>query len=132
MPEGVLEPGKAPCPSCGELSRTVKLTVEDHIRIDSGIRLGVAGQSRHSRKHRTSRDLLVQTRVVGDGRRVKRTLDNAREHSPPFKWHRVVDAETGEVIKNQLIEHTTGHVYDFRDPSVQVPSWFPHGDPRAT
>jgi hypothetical protein len=44
---------------------------------------------------------------------------------------RVEDAESGEIIKNQLIDHTTGFVYDFRGPSVEAPGWFP-GDPRAS
>lgn len=130
IPAGVLPPEKEPCPDCGGLSRTVKRTVTAVVQIDSSASIGISGEYRHSKKHRTSRDLVVQTRVGKDGRRVRRTLDNAREHSPPFKWHRVVDAETGDVIKNQLIDHASRRIYDFRDPSVEVPEWFPH-DPHA-
>jgi hypothetical protein len=132
MPAGVLEPNKEPCLECGGLSRMVKLVVESYVQIDSGVSLGISGQYRHSKKHRTSRDLVIQTRIGKDGRRVRRTMDNARDHNPPFKWHRVVDAETGEVIKNQLIDHAADKIYDFRDPSVEAPDWFPHGDPRAS
>jgi hypothetical protein len=129
VPPGLLHPGKQPCGSCGGLSRRVELTVEASVQVDAGVRLGVGCDTPHSSGHRMSRDLVVETRVGGDGRRVRRTLDLARDHDPPFKWHLVVDADTDEVIKNELIDFASERIYDFRDPSVPVPSWF--GDPRA-
>jgi hypothetical protein len=122
---------KRPCDSCGGRSRQVELTATETVQVMEGVKLGVMGQTRHSRRHRASREAVSETRVGRDGRKVHRIMENVRDHEPPFKWHRVVDAKTGEVIKNQLIDHSAERVYDFRDPDVEVPDWFPFGDPRS-
>jgi hypothetical protein len=84
----------------------------------------------HSKKHPPFQEQIQHSRVGGDGRRVDRVMVNAREHDPPYKWHRVIDRESGTMIKNELIDHSTGERWDFRDPSVNPPGWFPT-NPRA-
>jgi hypothetical protein len=118
------------CPRCRGRSRRVELEVHETVEVMEGLRLAVTGKTRHSRKHRATREVVSETRIGRDRRKVHRVMENVRDHNPPFKWHRVGDAETGEVIKNQLIDHSTGHTYDFRDPGVEVPTWFPYVDPR--
>lgn len=83
----------------------------------------------HSTKHPAFQESIQHSRVGRDGRRVDRVMVNAREHEPPYKWHRVIDRQTATVIKNELINHRSGERWDFRDGEVQVPSWFP-SDPR--
>src|SRR4051794_37636766 len=97
---------KRPCDGCGGRSRRVEFTVAAIVEVMDGVKLGVSGATKHSRRHRASREALIQTRVGRDGRKVHRVMENVRDHEPPFKWHRVVDAETGNVLKNELINHS--------------------------
>lgn len=132
MPAGLLSPNKEPCPDCSELSRRVELELVAQAQLAPGVFLNVAGQTAHSDRHPFSRDIVHQTRRGHDGRLVHRIMDIAREHKPPFKWHRVIDAESEEVIKNELLDLNTKETYDFTSPNVEAPAWFPCGDPRST
>jgi hypothetical protein len=131
LPEGP-GPQPWPCTDCGSRSRRIELFVSDEVTISEGVKLAVGGGSRHSPSHKFTREVTRQERVGLDGRPVERIMDIARDHDPPYKWHRVVVAATEEVVKNELINSATGETYDFRDPRVQAPAWFPYVDPRAS
>jgi hypothetical protein len=73
--------------------------------------------------HRSGQEVWAGRRAGGDGRWVRRDMVIDRDAKPPFKWHRVVDEETGEVLKDEAINLETDEAVDLRNEDR--PAWLP-------
>jgi hypothetical protein len=73
--------------------------------------------------HRTGQESWTGRRQGADGRWVQRDMLIDREHKPPFKWHRVVDEATGEMIKDEATNLETSERVDLRHEDR--PQWLP-------
>lgn len=119
------------CPNCGSTGREYAMAFTVTTKASASYKAGVAGPEPHSAKHPHRRSLEGGRFVRGDGRgHVNREIDINREHDPPYKWHRVTGDQTGEIEKNLLERFDTGESWDFLDPSMEPPDWFPF-DPRS-
>ena len=73
--------------------------------------------------HRHGQEAFSGRRIGKDGRWVQRDMLIDRDHEPPFKWHRVIDEDTGVCLKDQAINLSTGDVVDLR--VAPRPTWLP-------
>ena len=79
---------------------------------------------RRSHGHRRGQESFTGIRQGRDGRWVEREMVIDREHAPPFKWHRVVDEESGQCLKDQAVNLATGETVDLRHD--RRPIWLPY------
>lgn len=111
-----------------DLARGVKLTFvfdDDPGRTFSVDVPEMRGKSRsRSNGHRRGQESFTGIRQGRDGRWVEREMVIDRDHFPPFKWHRVVDMESGRCVKDQAVNLATGEKVDLRHHPR--PIWLPH------
>ena len=72
---------------------------------------------------RRGQESFTGIRQGRDGRWVQRNMVIDRDHDPPFKWHRVVDEESGQCIKDEAINLATGETVDLQ--RGERPNWLP-------
>ena len=131
--EVVDPPSREPCPQCGSIERLFEAVGAASVSGGGSFNVRgfeARGPKTRGGKHPYVRETKQQRRTGRDSRTVDRFMVIDREHDPPYKWHRVIDVDSGEVIKNVIENHATGESHHVSEPDAPVPEWFPR-DPRA-